>query len=991
MGPLKDAFKIHLTVKYLPAISFLSLLMIFQAQLTAQSIIKSDTESLQLVYLGDRYTYLTPHVLRSYFNALNFHEELWSYDAGKVYVMLNDFQDYGNGGAITMPLNQIFIGIGSYNFAFSIIPSSERFQWLFNHELVHVVMTDKANSRDKFWRQLFFGKVRRDEKYPVSALWSYATVPRWYAPRWYQEGIACFMETWMAGGLGRAMGYYDEMYFRSIVNENAPIHSVVGLETEGTALDFQVGANSYLYGTRFVTWLANEYGIDKLKEFYLRSENSKAFYGSQFKKVYEQPISQAWHQWAEFEYEFQNTNIQKVKEYPLTSFQPITRHALGNMSTYRYNPKTEKIYGAVNYPGVISQISEIDIKTGNMRKIAVLDSPSLYYTTHLAYDADSNRIFISEQNYKYRSLVSIDASTGKKTTLIKFSRTGDLVFNNNDRSIWGVRLDNGYAALVKIPPPYVEIISLYTAPFGRAIFDLDISPDGQLLSASLSGIRGEQELVVFDISQLEHGSQRYQSLLTFEDNTLNQFKFSLDGQSLIGTSYYNGVSNIWRIGLEEKNLELLSNTETGFFMPLQYHPDSLLVLRFYRDGMKPGRIPIEVLSEANAIEFMGNAVVMNNPEVIEWSLPQPPPVDAENVPEETYRPVNEMVLANAWPDIAGYKNTAVAGYRMHWRDPLALSQINVFIGTSPWSQYQDKQKLHAQFEWNYWNWKLLASWNKVDFYDLFGPTKRGRAGYTAGITYDRSYMLREPLKWSYNFGIFTYGDLEVLPQHQNVVSPIRNLQAANIGYNLSRLRRTLGGIEDERGYSWSVSATTFYAGGEFYPSFFSSQSAGFLIPGIRNTSFWVRNSIGQSFGTSESALSYFYLGGFRNNYVDWQEAKQYRSKLSFPGADIDEIKAYSFVRTMAELNLKPLRTRNFGTTWLYPTFIQTSFFGTHLLTDPSERHPTRNIFNLGVQTDIEIVMFSYMKTKWSAGYAGMFEYQHKPSWQWMLSLKLLGN
>jgi hypothetical protein len=61
----------------------------------------------------------------------------------------------------------------------------------------------------------------------------------------------------MSGGLGRAMGNYDEMYFRSIVSEKKPIYSVVGLETEGTTIDFQVGANSYLYGSRFVTYLAN--------------------------------------------------------------------------------------------------------------------------------------------------------------------------------------------------------------------------------------------------------------------------------------------------------------------------------------------------------------------------------------------------------------------------------------------------------------------------------------------------------------------------------------------------------------------------------------------------------------------------------------------------------------------------------------------------------------------------------------------------------------
>jgi hypothetical protein len=94
---------------------------------TAQNIHQLDSDRVQLVYLGKRYTYLTPHVLRTYDNAMNFHQELWDYDPGKVYVMLNDFQDYGNGGAITMPLNQVFIGIGAYSFAFSIIPSNERF------------------------------------------------------------------------------------------------------------------------------------------------------------------------------------------------------------------------------------------------------------------------------------------------------------------------------------------------------------------------------------------------------------------------------------------------------------------------------------------------------------------------------------------------------------------------------------------------------------------------------------------------------------------------------------------------------------------------------------------------------------------------------------------------------------------------------------------------------------------------------------------------
>ncbi|HPR60224.1 MAG TPA: hypothetical protein PLF35_04715 [Prolixibacteraceae bacterium] len=445
----------------------LIVLFAFCGGVSAQEIIQYQSANLELVYIGKRYSYLVPHMVASFENAIDFHQNLWHYNHQKTYVFLNDFSDFGHGGAIAMPRNQVFLGIEPYSFAFSIIPSSERFQWLFNHELTHVTMADKANNFDLFWRKAFFGKVLRNERYPVSALWSYLTVPRWYAPRWYHEGIACFMETWMSGGLGRAMGSYDEMYFRSIVAGNHKLYSVVGLETEGTTIDFQLGANAYLYGTRFVDYLAYEYGISKLKSFYERDNNSRAFYGTQFKKVYGLNVNKAWSDWIDFEQNFQQENIEKVREYPLTDFKPITRNNLGNMSKYGYNPKTGKVIAAINHPGIISQIAEIDIHTGKVEKLATLDSPMLYNSTHLAYDPDNERVFITEQNNGYRSLVEIDAHKKRKKTLIRYSRTGELVYNRTDSTLWGVQHDNGYSRLVKIPPPYDKVVPMYSAPFGK--------------------------------------------------------------------------------------------------------------------------------------------------------------------------------------------------------------------------------------------------------------------------------------------------------------------------------------------------------------------------------------------------------------------------------------------------------------------------------------------------------------------------------------------
>ncbi|HKK10090.1 MAG TPA: hypothetical protein VJ939_04600, partial [Bacteroidales bacterium] len=97
------------------------------------------------------------------------------------------------------------------------------------------------------------------------------------------------------------------------------------------------------------------------------------------------------------------------------------------------------------------------------------------------------------------------------------------------------------------------------------------------------------------------------------------------------------------------------------------------------------------------------------------------------------------------------------------------------------------------------------------------------------------------------------------------------------------------------------------------------------------------------------------------------------------------------IKTMGELNLKPVRLRKVGTTWLYPTFIKPALFGTHLLLNPDDETTRRNVFNVGAQIDIELVLFSYLKTTWSAGYARKLENNHGPSEQWMFSLKLLGN
>src|SRR5678816_2531910 len=95
-----------------------------------------------------------------------------------------------------------------------------------------------------------------------------------------------FVDTWMAGGLGRAQGAYDEMVFRSMVRDQSRFYDPLGLASELTKVDFQQEANSYLYGTRFMSYLAHRYGPESLLRWTTRTDGSKAYYASRFRQVY---------------------------------------------------------------------------------------------------------------------------------------------------------------------------------------------------------------------------------------------------------------------------------------------------------------------------------------------------------------------------------------------------------------------------------------------------------------------------------------------------------------------------------------------------------------------------------------------------------------------------------------------------------------------------------------------------------------------------------
>lgn len=972
--------------------SVILLLLLFSSSLFSQQkarVIQYETSHVRLVYLDKATSYLVPHTVRSFENALLFHKDFWDYQPSQeTGILFNDFTDVGNGGTSVIPRNYLNIGVAPFDFTFSVVPSNERMQWLMSHELTHQVMCDKASLSDRILRGIFGGKVYIDNRDPESMLYSYFTTPRWYSPRWYHEGIAVFMETWMSGGVGRVLGGYDEMVFRTMVRDSAFFYNVIGLETEGTAIDFQVGVNSYLYGTRFVSYLAYTYGVDKLRAFYARSDTSHRFYASQFRSVYGLRIQDAWNDWIAWEKNFQESNLNEIRKYPVSTYRPIGHRSLGSVSAQFVDPQSGMMYVAVNYPGKLAHIAAINLVTGEERRIASVPSPALYYVTGMAYDDSTKTLFISTHNNDWRGLRSIDIRTDSVRDLIKYNRTGNLVINPKDHSLWGIQTMSGRTMVVRFTPPYTKWEEVYSLPFGKALTDLAISPDGRFLSGTLSDVRGRQKVVLFTISDLMKGKQEYREIYEFEDSPASNFVFSQDGRYLIGTSYYSGVSNVFQIDLETLKTEILTNATSGFFKPCPVSADSMLLFEYTSKGMIPGMMKIEPREDVNAIQFLGQMVYEKNPEVESWILPPPSKIDLDTIPvkEARYRPIKELKLAGAYPILQGYKVYTGVGYRLNFMDPLMLNSLVVKVSFTPTHSLPLEQTIHLSVDYTYWEWSFQAQYNYADFYDLFGPTRFSRAGYMFSGKYSHVFMRMKPAKTELYVKLTAYGDLETLPFYQNVESSYKNLYMATINFHRAYLLKSLGAIEPEQGYDWNVYAMTSLAKNTFYPQLINNFDFGFLLP-MRNSALWFRTSLGQSFGDKDKTNSYFYFGGFGNNWIDYRSPQQYREMQSFPGVEIDRFSALNYAKLTTEINLPPIRFRRFGFLGFYSTYARFSVFGMGLFTNVENSLDNLNYYSAGAQVDFELVLFSLIKSTLSFGYARAFG-PMLPAGQYMISLKL---
>jgi hypothetical protein len=971
--------------------SLLALLILLSAAPARAQLASVEAGKMLLVYVDGSESFLVPHAARTFLNSLESQKKLFGYEPDTdISVLLIDLQDAGNASATSVPRNALTVQIAPLSYAFETIPSNERMNAIMNHELVHVVTMDQAAGRDRFFRKLFGGKVVPVAEQPESVLYFYLTTPRVAAPRWFHEGSAVFVDTWMAGGIGRAQGGFDEMVFRAMVGDDAPFYDPLGLVSEGTKIDFQLQINSYLYGTRFLTWLARTYSPEQVLEWMARKSGSRAYYATQFRQVFGRSMESAWADWIAAEKTFQQQNLAAVRQYPITPHTDLASRALGSVSRAYHDKARNRVYAAFNYPGVVAHVGALDLATGEVDRLVRLKGPMIYTVTSLAYDERDGVLYYTTDNGAWRDLVRLDVETGKTQLLQKDARIGDLVFNRADRSLWGIRHLNGLCTVVRMEAPYKEWTRLVTLPYGTVAYDLDLSPDGTRAVAAFGEIDGRMDVRVFDTATLRQGQTNDVNRFNFDHAVPSSFVFSNDGRFIYGTSYLTGVSNVFRYEIATGETEAVSNTETGFFRPIPLGGDDLIVFRFTGRGLVPARITGTPVKDIAPITFLGERLAEEKPVVRSWMAGSPAKIPWESMTkkEGVYRLAGQLKSESFYPILQGYKDSPAVGMRWNLSDRLQLNRLSLSASYSPDTGLPSSERPHLRAHYQRYDWRAEATYNYADFYDLFGPTKTGWKGYGVSVGHKWTLIFDEPRRLELDLEGAYSGDLDRLPDYQNVPVDVNDLVTFDAKLSFSDIHNSLGSVDDETGLKWQAVAQSYVVDGEFVPRVGGDIAYGLALP-MGHSSLWFRQAAGLSPRDRSEPFANFFFGAFGNNYVDRGDEKRYREYYSLPGAELNEIGGRNFTKSTVEWTLPPWRFARLGTPGLYATWLRPAVFLTGLVTDLDDAAFRRTVGSAGAQADIRISALSALDMTLSFGAGIAFEEGYQPRKELMVSFKVL--
>jgi Tol biopolymer transport system component len=497
----------------------------------------------------------------------------------KTLVVYTDAMDLHNGMATIYPQPLMVLYAMSAHPATTIFEGGNDLRRTVFHEYAHILGMDAQYGFDAALSRIF-GRGLLLAGDPLSALLMFlAAPPGVLAPRWYQEGLAMWVETEFVGP-GRGRNARTDMLMRMAVADNqvlTPPYWDISLP------EWPYGTAPYLYGLKVFDHIFATYGVDgegsnvpaQLSEDVARSFffnfNNRAW-GRTEKRFSELAVAAM-----QAEKDRQQRRIAALESLPFTALRRLTTPFLATAQP-KFGPLGQRIYLTAKGEAGRQTLHYYDTKAGALVKLdgaRVTDA----LTTDVAMGADRSTLYYTRLDFQGRDhlrneIYAYGLNDRRLRRIATDGRYRYLSIHPDGGQVAAVTERAGHSLLVSVPlarlgDSEAETV-LATAPLGASFSDPEYAPSGSGLVYVRTDGDGA-ELIYLDTDR-----QRPRSLLRWPCAILSP-TFHPRSASLVFSADRNGVYNLYRLDLDTGAAPVpLTHVLGGVFEP-DFSPDGHLL------------------------------------------------------------------------------------------------------------------------------------------------------------------------------------------------------------------------------------------------------------------------------------------------------------------------------------------------------------------------------------------------------------------------------
>ena len=493
--------------------------------------------------------------------------------AEKTHVVISDETDQPNGFASPVFFNHTVIFLVPPSSVNTLEDFDDWMSTLIIHEYTHIIHLDKSSGSPEFLREIF-GRF-------------FLLFPNLFQPAWVTEGLATYKETSTVRGIGRGQSaMYASMMREEYVQGLQPV-SHVNLPVS----TWPAGTTRYLYGVYFMIFLTERYGEEQLQQWleHYSSNLLPFFINTNAEQIFDKDISLLWQEYLQWLSDRFQTQVEAITASGVKTGVQISADAYRTDSLHAIaGDHGDEIYYVRNSGYKRASLMRVD--AGGQTDELVELNAGAGIDVHVRAGVLLTQDEFCNNYTVYKDIYVYDTRKDELSRLTECGRYLYASWHPDGQTIFAVHHDKTRFELQRLDANGQQQAVLWKSTDGEIIGQIDVSPEGKSIVASVWRRGSGWNIEVFDIEQrqwqqITHGT----SIAAYPRYTAaGNILFSLESDD---------VYNLYRHAVAEGVTEKISNVIGGAFQSSQPEEDGPI----YYAGYSSQGYAIYKLADSSAI------------------------------------------------------------------------------------------------------------------------------------------------------------------------------------------------------------------------------------------------------------------------------------------------------------------------------------------------------------------------------------------------------